>query len=53
MAKWVRWTGTIRSKVDVMSNADLPRIRPLESRVLRNVARTVRGKADGKGLDAG
>src|SRR4051812_45563321 len=49
MAKWVRWTGTIRRKVDVMSNADLPRIRPLESRVLGNLARTVREGADRKG----
>jgi hypothetical protein len=53
MAKRVRWTGTIRNQVDVMSKADLLRIRPLESRVLGNLARTVRGEADGKGLEAG
>ena len=48
MAKRVRWTGTIRNQVDVMSKADLLRIRPLESRVLGNLARTVRGEAVGK-----
>jgi hypothetical protein len=37
MAKRTRWTGTVGNKVDVMSKADFPRIRPLESRVLGNL----------------